>query len=135
MRCNRISLVACVSAYAGTGIWVCAWLMRPQGELGKDTEGFYRTRTHRAHQLFGTDERQMQELQFEFFVPLEHAEAAMEATWAVTKDWHLPPASDPDGRPFANYTDIRVIRGDEHWLSATTSHHGGDTIAMGEAPL
>jgi hypothetical protein len=36
-----------------------------KGELGKDAEGFYRTRTHRAHQLFGTDERQMQELQFE----------------------------------------------------------------------
>ena len=36
-----------------------------EGHLAKDTEGFYRTRTHRAHQLFGTDERQMQELQFE----------------------------------------------------------------------
>jgi len=81
-------------------------------------------------ELFGTDERQMQELQFEFFVPLEHAEAVMQATREVTKDWHLPAKSDPDGRPFANYTDIRVIRGDEHWMSATTSHHGGDTIAM-----
>ena len=54
------------------------------------------------HQLFGTDERQMQELQFEFFVPLEHAEAAMQATWDVTKDWHLPPQCDPDRRPYAN---------------------------------
>ena len=23
-----------------------------------------------------------------------------------------------------------MIRADEHWLSPTTSHHGGDTIAM-----
>ena len=44
----------------------------------------------------------MQELQFEFFVPLEHAEAAMQATWDVTKDWHLPPQCDPDRRPYAN---------------------------------
>ena len=27
-----------------------------EGHLAKDTEGFYRTRTHRAHQLFGTDD-------------------------------------------------------------------------------
>ena len=66
----------------------------------------------------------------QFFVPLEHAEAAMAATAEVSKDWHLPPKCDPEGRPFANYTDIRVVRGDEHWMSPTTSHHGGDTIAM-----
>ena len=54
----------------------------------------------------------------------------MEATQKVTKDWHRPVASDPDGGSFASYTDIRVIRGDEHWLSPTTSPSGGDTIAM-----
>jgi xylitol oxidase len=108
----------------------CEPSFRGEGNLAMGSEGFYRTRTHRAHQLFGTDERQMQELQFEFFVPLEHAEAAMAATWEVSKDWHLPCSTDPEGKPFANYTDIRVIRGDEHWLSPTTSHHGGDTIAM-----
>ena len=54
----------------------------------------------------------------------------MEATQKVTKDWHRPVASDPDGGSFASYTDIRVIRGDEHWRSPTTSPSGGDTIAM-----
>ena len=54
----------------------------------------------------------------------------MQATREVSKDWHLPCPTDPDGAPFANYTDIRVIKGDEHWLSPTTSYHGGDTIAM-----
>ena len=73
----------------------------------------------------------MRELQFEYFVPLEHAEAAMQATREVSKDWHLPVETDPEGRPLANYTDIRIIGADDtQWLSATTTAEGGDTIAM-----
>jgi len=63
-------------------------------------------RRHRASELFGTSEAQMRELQFEYFVPLEHAEAAMQATREVSKDWHLPVETDPEGRPLANYTDV-----------------------------
>eukprot|EP01051_Picozoa_sp_SAG22_P002284 SAG22_NODE_100_length_20558_cov_10.189305_19_plen_235_part_00 len=99
------------------------------GEPGTDI-GLMRTGTHRAHHLFGTDERQMQELQFEFFVDVKHAEVAMRATQAATKDWHLPPACDPTGQPTANYTDVRLIRADEQLLAATTSAGGGDTVAM-----
>ena len=88
-------------------------------------------RRHRASELFGTSEAQMRELQFEYFVPLEHAEAAMQATREVSKDWHLPVETDPEGRPLANYTDIRIIGADDtQWLSATTTAEGGDTIAM-----
>eukprot|EP01047_Picozoa_sp_COSAG01_P048206 COSAG01_NODE_4675_length_4825_cov_7.495768_5_plen_79_part_00 len=61
----------------------------------------------------------MQELQFEFFVPLEHAEAAMQATYDVTKDWHLPVKCDPDGRPFAN-CELPLLQRCQY--SATASH-------------
>ena len=56
----------------------------------------------------------MQELQFEYFIPLEHAEAAMQATWDVTKDWHLPPSTDPDGRPFANVSTVDLCPLDQY---------------------
>ena len=57
-----------------------------EGELATDKDGhssWLTSRTHRSYQLFGTDERHNQELQFEFFCPLEHAEAVMEATQKV----------------------------------------------------
>lgn len=55
----------------------------------------------------------------------------MELTREVSKQWHAAVTTDPRGRAFANYTDIRIIRADDtQLLSATTTAEGGDTIAM-----
>jgi hypothetical protein len=45
------------------------------------------------------------EVQAEYFVPLEHAEPALRAVWAVAKARQL------------GGSELRVVRGDDHWLS------------------
>jgi xylitol oxidase len=91
----------------------------------------------------------MEELQIEFFVPLEEAQEALRACWRVAKDWGEVVPGDEDATPnwahvagyvtpgsIANYSHIRVIRADEQWISPTTSArgqaagHSGDTIAI-----
>ena len=91
----------------------------------------------------------MEELQIEFFVPLEVAREALRACWGVAKDWGAVVPGDEDAAPnwqhtagyapagsIANYSHIRVIRADEQWISPTTSARGqaagasGDTMAI-----
>jgi xylitol oxidase len=91
----------------------------------------------------------MEELQIEYFVPLEKAQEALRACWRVAKDWGEVVRGDEDATPnwahvagyaspgsIANYSHIRVIRADDQWISPTTSAHGqaagysGDTIAI-----
>lgn len=91
----------------------------------------------------------MEELQIEFFVPLEEAQEALRACWAVAKDWGELVPGNEGARPnwahvagyaacgsIVNYSHIRVIRADDQWISPTTSARGqgagysGDTIAI-----
>ena len=45
------------------------------------------------------------EVQAEYFVPLEHAVPALRAVWATAKARRL------------GGSELRVVRGDDHWLS------------------
>jgi hypothetical protein len=73
---------------------------------------------------------QAPELQLEYFVPLKDATEALHAVQRVASKWGTPVASDPLGQPLLLYCELRVVRGDDLWLSQSTTADGGDTLAL-----
>ena len=79
------------------------------------------------------------ELQLEYFVPLESAQEALRAAHAVARRWgdggggSSPPnivAADPEQRPLLLYSELRVVAADDQWLTQSSSTGSGDTLAM-----
>ena len=78
------------------------------------------------------------DLQAEFFVPLEHAQAALRAVWAAVSDWEFSPpwgyehpedsASPPPKRGIVDAMEFRQVKGgDGAWLSP---HNAGDSLGI-----
>lgn len=60
------------------------------------------------------------DLQAEFFVPLEHAQAAIRAVWDTTKQWTFSAPWGHTGEPIKGLVDameFRQVKGDKAWLS------------------
>ena len=58
------------------------------------------------------------ELQLEYFVPLEKAGDALRAVQRTAAAWPLL------------YSELRAVAADDLWLSSTTAAGGGDTLAI-----
>ena len=78
------------------------------------------------------------DLQAEFFVPLEHTQAAIRAVWAAVSDWEFSPpwgyeypSDSPECPPKRGMVDAMEFRqvkgGDGAWLSP---HHAGDCLGI-----
>jgi xylitol oxidase len=74
----------------------------------------------------------LDELQYEYFTPLEHAEAALAAGWEAGSSLYrqeMDPEENPRGR-VGHYTEIRCVRGDDGWISPTRTADGGDVVVF-----